>query len=220
MYKSKGGTRPICSDCASLIHPFGKWLDYTLQLVIASQPFYFKDSFTLNQELDKLVLPLNASIITFNAIAMYTNIENDDSIEWISTFLAKFWDKYDCKAVKEAIEIVMNNNRMRFGNLIYHQIRGMAMGMSPAPTIANLYVAIYKGNHIIRLINVGKYLMFYKRFIDDGFTVWLHDKVLTTNANNWNGFKAHLNAIGLSGTIKSPRKKLNFMDMTIQVEGV
>jgi hypothetical protein len=122
--------------------------------------------------------------------------------------------------VKEAIEIVMNNNRMRFGNLIYHQIRGMAMGMSPAPTIANLYVAIYKGNHIIRLINVGKYLMFYKRFIDDGFTVWLHDKALTTNANNWNGFKAHLNAIGLSGTIKSPRKKLNFMDMTIQVEGV
>ena len=60
---------------------------------------------------------------------MYTNIENDDSIEWISTFLAKFWDKYDCKAVKEAIEIVMNNNRMRFGNLLYHQIRGVALEM-------------------------------------------------------------------------------------------
>jgi hypothetical protein len=74
---------------------------------------------------------------------MYTNIDINDSIECISTFLAETWDNYDCKAVKEAMEIVMKNNRMRFGNLIYHQIRGVAMGMLPVPTIANLYVAIY-----------------------------------------------------------------------------
>jgi hypothetical protein len=52
------------------------------------------------------------------------------------------WDNYDCKVVKEAMEIVIKNNRMRIGDLIYHQIRGIAMGMSLAPTIANLYVAI------------------------------------------------------------------------------
>jgi hypothetical protein len=52
------------------------------------------------------------------------------------------------------------------------------MGMSPAPTIANLYVAIYEHDHIIPLI--GSYLMYYKRFIDNGFTLWLHDKDLTT----------------------------------------
>ncbi len=88
---------------------------------------------------------------------------------------------HDCKAVKEAIEIVMKNNRMRFGNLIYHQIRGVAMGMSPTPNIANLYVTIYKHNHIIPLVGVN-YLLFYKRFINDGFAVWLHDKDPTTDA--------------------------------------
>jgi hypothetical protein len=71
------------------------------------------------------------------------------------------------------MEIVMKKNQMQFGNLIYHQIRGVAMGMSPASTIANLYVAIYKLNHIIPLLD--KYLMFYKRFIDNGFAIWLHD---------------------------------------------
>ncbi len=114
IHKAKGGTRLVCSDCASLVHPLGKWLDYTLQPIVTSQPSYFKDYFTLKQELDKLVHPPNASIISFDAISMYTNIDINDSIKRISTFLAETWDNYDCKAVKEAMEIVMKNTHMRF----------------------------------------------------------------------------------------------------------
>ncbi len=47
------------------------------------------------------------------------------------------------------MEIVMKNNRMRFGDLVFHQIHGVSMGMSYAPTIANLYVAIYEATHIL-----------------------------------------------------------------------
>ncbi len=111
----------------------------------------------------------------------------------------------------------MENNQMRFGDLIYHQIHGVAMGMSPAPTIANLYVAIYELDHIIPLLD--KYLMFYKRFINNGFSIWLHNLDPMINAKNWNDFKALLNAMGLRWTFMSPRKKLVFMDITIQVKG-
>ena len=48
--KTPLSTRSICSDCASLVHPLGKWLDYALQPVVADQPFYFKDSFSLKQQ--------------------------------------------------------------------------------------------------------------------------------------------------------------------------
>jgi len=171
IHKTPVSTRPVCFDCASLVHPLGTWLDYALQPVVADQPFYFKDSFSLKQELVKIVLPPNASIITFDAVSMYTNINIYVSIERISMFLADIWDKHKCEAIKSAMEIVMKNNKMRFGDLIYHQIRGVAMGMSPAPTIANLYVAIYELEFIIPLLE--KYLMFYKRFIDDEFAVWL-----------------------------------------------
>jgi hypothetical protein len=43
---------------------------------------------------------------------MYTNIDIDNSIERISTFLANTlpWNKHKCKAVKSAMEIVMKNN--------------------------------------------------------------------------------------------------------------
>ncbi len=111
----------------------------------------------------------------------------------------------------------MKNNQMQFGDLIYHQICGVAMGMSPAPTIANLYVTIYDLNHIIPLLD--KYLMFYKRFIDDGFVIWLHNLDPAIDAKKWNDFKTLNNVMGLRWMFKSPRKKLIFMDMTIQVEG-
>ena len=97
-----------------------------------SQLFYFKDSFTLKQD-NKLVLPANASIITFDAVAMYTTIDIYDSIARIMGFLSTIWDKYDCKATEEALNIVVQNNCMQFGDLIFHQTRGVAVGMAPAP---------------------------------------------------------------------------------------
>jgi hypothetical protein len=80
IHKGPLSTRPVCSDCTSLVHPLGKWLDQALQPVVTSQPFFFKDLFTLKQDINKLFLPANASIITFDAVAMYTNIDIDDSI--------------------------------------------------------------------------------------------------------------------------------------------
>ncbi len=100
IHKGPLSTRPVCSDCASLVHPPGKWLNYMLQPIVACQPIYFKDSFLLKQ-----VLPPNASIITFDAITMYTNIDINDSIDQITNFLSEIWDKYDCKAVEEAMNI-------------------------------------------------------------------------------------------------------------------
>ncbi len=54
-------------------------------------------------------------------------------------------------------------------SLVMHQIKGVAMGMSPAPTIANLFVAIYEAKKIIPLI--GTYLLLLRWFIDDGFGI-------------------------------------------------
>ena len=96
IHKTPVSTRPVCSDCASLVHPLGKWLDLVLQPVVACQPSYFKDSFSLKQEIDKLVLPPNASIITFDAVSMYANIDIDNSISRISSYLEELWDKWEC----------------------------------------------------------------------------------------------------------------------------
>jgi hypothetical protein len=217
IHKSPLSTRPVCSDCASIVHPLGKWLDLTLQPIVKEQFAYFKDSFSLQRQLIDLgTLPSNASLISLDAVSMYTNIDIDDCIERISTYLATLLDKYELTAIVEALEIVIRNNRMKFGDLIFHQIRGVAMGMSPAPTIANLYVAIFELSNILPLLD--KYLFFYKRFIDDGFAIWLHDIDPTIDARNWLDFQSIINRSGLQWTFVEPCRKLVYMDMTIQIE--
>jgi hypothetical protein len=78
IYKGPLSTHLVCSDCVSLVNPLGIWLDQVLQPDIASQPFYLKDSFTLKQDIDKLVVPPNVSIITFDIIVRISTIFYSD----------------------------------------------------------------------------------------------------------------------------------------------
>jgi hypothetical protein len=48
---------------------------------------------------------------------------------------------------------MMENICMRFGDVIVKQVSGIAMGMSPALTIANLFVAIYEKTHVIQYVS-------------------------------------------------------------------
>jgi len=193
IHKTPIFTRPICSDLASLPHSLGQWVDLALQPVVTNQP-----TFALKRELNELLIPPNASLFTYDAVLMYTYIEIDDCLKRISTFLSTIWNRVECAAVTSGMEIVMRNNRMRFGDLIFHQIRGVAMGMSPAPTIANLYVAIYEATHILPLLT--KFLFSLKRFINNGLGIRLHDPDPDVDAANWILFKTLIDAIGLRWT--------------------
>ena len=143
---------------------------------------------------------------------MYTNIDINDCIKQVSTYLATTWDvmnattslkQYgDCNA-KQTYAV----RRPRFSSDPWG-----SYGHVTYPTIANLYVAIYKQLHILLLLQ--KYLPFYK--IYNRFFIWLHDEDPTTNANSWMDFKTIVNVSGLSWTFDNPCNKLVFMDMTIQ----
>jgi hypothetical protein len=150
---------------------------------------------------------------------MYTNIDINDCINRIEKYLREISTTprdRDVDAIIDAMKLVMLNNRMRFSDLIFHQIRGLAMGMSPAPTLANLYVAIYEQSKVIPL--VGNYLFYYKRFIDDGLGIWLHDDDPIKDADNWTSFQSIINDSGLQWTFVERGKKVVYLDMTIEIE--
>jgi len=46
----------------------------------------------------------------------------------------------------------MRNNRFKFGDVLVKQIKGIAMGMSPAPPISNLYVAIHEEEEVLQYV--------------------------------------------------------------------
>jgi hypothetical protein len=85
---------------------------------------------------------------------------------------------------------------MKFGDIIVKQISGIAMGMSLAPTIASLYVAIYEKVHVLKYIKVV--VLYLCRFINYGLGVWLHDPDPEADEKNWKEFQDCLNASELN----------------------
>ena len=90
------------------------------------------------------------------------------------------------------------------------------MGMLPAPSLANLFVALHEVSHILKFLET--FLFFLKRFIDDGFGIWLHDADPMTDENNWRNFQRAVNSGGLTWEFSQRSKSVVFMDMTIEIE--
>ena len=131
---------------------------------------------------------------------MYNNIGTALCIACITKYLKRPSTKqsfphYNTSALVEALTLVMQNNCMRFSNLLVKQLKGIAMGMSPAPTITNLFVAIHEATDILQFLDTS--IFWLKRFIDDGFGVWLHDKDPVIDAANWESFQVAINSGGL-----------------------
>ena len=219
LHKTPVSTRPVCSDCASLPHSIGKWVDRQLQPIVRNQQTYFKNSIELKALLDTMeFLPNNASLFTYDAISMYTNIDTKQCIERLTAFLNNpatiaTYPHLKPKALTEALQLVMKNNRMRFGNLYVHQHKGIAMGMAPAPSIANLFVAIYESTHINPFPTSS--LRFLRRFIDDGFGIWLRDSDHQRDTQKWELFQTIVNNMGLQWEFSERTCEVTFMDLNI-----
>ena len=150
---------------------------------------------------------------------MYTNIDTEDDIKRLSDFLLLEKNQrrfgYPAKALVEAIAIVMRNNRMRFGDLIFQQFVVVAMGISPAPPIANIYVAVFGLYNIFEQFQA--FLLLYLRFIDDGIAIWQHGNNKAEDSKAFEDFKTAINKSGLTWEFTTPGHAIDFMDMQIEL---
>lgn len=100
-------------------------------------------------------------------------------------------------------------------NTHIHQHKDIAIGMFPASLVANLFVAIYKETHITTFPAI--ILHFFKRFIDDGFGIWLRNSDQQINLQNWEQFQNLINSMGLMWELSQRSNEVVFMDLTITI---
>lgn len=222
LHKATIDTRLVVSDCGSLIHALGKWVNEMLQPIMLQQETYFKNTFELKRLLLELgPIPNNASLFTYDAIKMYPSIETGPCLERLAEYLrrpdtqAKF-PHYHPEALIEALGLVMRNNRFKFGDVLVKQIKGIAMGMSPAPPIANLFVAIHEEKEVLQYV-ARNWLKFLKRFIDDGIGIWLHHPDPAEDERRWKEFQDVVARGGLGWDFSKRSNSIDFMDVTISL---
>lgn len=217
IHKPGRTTRPVCSDCSSIIHALGKWITTQLLPIAQRQQSYFENSFALKTILDEMEVPNNTKIFSCDAVSMYTNIPTGPALEVVGNYLREHCHPTLANALIEALTIVMENNIIRFGDTYWRQIAGTAMGISPAPPWAILFFAIHENVFVDRW---KERLPFWKRFIDDGIGLWNVHPDPTTNLALWNEFQRDVNDYhGLTWEFTPLSNSIDFMDMTITITG-
>ena len=154
-----------------------------------AQEVNFKDFSAFKNLSGALDFSGNYSIVTCDAVLMYIDSRTEQCItrlfaDLLDPATSKQFPRYSPKVLVAALKIITNNNQMNFRDMFVKQLQGITMGMLPVSTIANLFVSLHKQKVILILPKVASKCHLYRRFIDDGFAIWNHNKDQATDMQN------------------------------------
>lgn len=222
IHKSPLLGRPIVPSHSWITSPASEILDFILRSAIHACPFVLNDSRDLVIELDKLKITQNFLLVTADFTSLYTNINLDDlrrsivaflNIDARNDFVLDSSNPLSQPVVIAArlMDIVLKNNYFKDPeNSWYHQIKGIAMGTSAAPSLANIYLHKLESKVIAR--SKVKPL-FYKRYIDDLMMLWPATEEAELN-NFLNLFTEIAPSITFSSVVVDSTS-INFLDLVI-----
>jgi hypothetical protein len=149
---------------------------------------------------------------------MYTNIDATTGISSIASFLQSnernLPTNFPSNLFLQILEIVMKNNIFSFANTYWLQLCGTAMGTPVACAYATLTFGHYENTVLLPTFSTS--LLFYRRYIDDIFGIWLPPP---DDGTTWKNFKETLNNWGkLIWTVKELSTQTNFLDLYVSVK--
>jgi len=195
-HKTPWKMRPIVCCAGTFINCLSRWLDYWLQKCKPFITTYLKDTGQLLDVLQYIgELPPTAKLFTADATSMYSNIDTNHAIDvigkWLDSIVNQLPADFLLKAVKAAMVLVMKNNIFEWGDLYFLQLLGTAMGTSAVCMWATIYFVVHKMGTLKP--TYGHTMLFFKRFIDDIFRIWIDDG----HGDDWQDLKKETNNFGI-----------------------
>ena len=148
------------------------FIDYFLQPLIKNIPSYIKDSFNFVAKIRNIPVTNTSILVTLDIVSLYTNIPLDGAFQALNIFFNRYPNtKRPDATILNLLNIILYNNDFTFNNKIYLQKRGVAMGQNFAPSLANIYLALWEENLLSQSIKTPTVWL---RYIDDIFLIWDH----------------------------------------------
>ena len=169
--------RPIISGSGSITENLGVFVEHHIKETSTKHKSYLQDTPHLLRVLDKInrgpKLPPNTILATVDIISAYQNIPQDDGIQCLEEALENRQIKeVPSEYLAKVMDLIQRHNIFEFHENLYKQLIGCAMGIHPAPSYANTYLARRIDVKIEDLAR--KYeqsgqgsLKMFKRFLDD-----------------------------------------------------
>ena len=173
--------RPVVSTCGSAMSNISLVLERILNQLLRFVPAHLSSTAECVEELRRLgQLPEICIIASLDVVGLYANIPIDESIDAVIELLDAHQQQVDMfelslSDVRQLLEFVLNSNYFAFGNEVYRQRKGLAMGNHLAPPLAIIFMSKLE----TEALSLSPYKpQLYRRYIDDCITVWLHGLAL------------------------------------------
>lgn len=150
---------------------------------------YISDSYVFSQILETTIFPQNCWFLTADVINLYPSIVISDGLTQLKRALRL------CNFLEDMIMYILDltnwvltNNYFLFGDSIWFQKKGTAMGTSLAVVFANIYLAMLETDcfEICRADPNFKMPLLYNRFVDDKTSIFVDKRsgeIFITNFN-------------------------------------
>ena len=189
-----------------------QFLDFWLQPAMKALPSFLKDTTTLINELNDLIVEPDTILVTIDVKSLYTCIPHKEGIQACAESLEMLKmnnpNQPDTKTLTSLLEIVLRNNVFEFNGKCFIQLEGTAMGTKLAPAYANIFMG--KLEQTI-LSSPPLKPSYYKRYIDDILILWPHSET------ELNKFISSLNTFhpSIKFTTEFNSQKITFLDVNI-----
>jgi hypothetical protein len=213
--------RPIVPSMTWITHHLSEWISNQLVPLLPDLTWVLKDSNDLLKEIHDLNFShkLKNKYSTFEIYsadvdALYPNMDITTGLELVRTFLEEIdWeDPQRIEFLIRALRFVLTEGYIEFGDQIFQQNNGAAMGSPTIPPYANIYMYMLERQTVEKYSKTS--LVLYKRFIDDILII-----IETHQHNELAQLQHDLNH--LHPTIKltwaKPAYKCIFLDLSIWI---
>jgi hypothetical protein len=213
LHKTPISTRPIAASHSWTTTGLSIWVDSMLQPVVhAVVDSYVVNSFAVVCDLEKLVVPPDAFLTTWDVESLYPNIPISIGLQAVRWALYKYneYDERTITTILQALELILRWNILEHAGEHWLQLFGTAMGTPVAPTFAVIFLGYLEQERLWPFWK-GPKPLYFKRYIDDIFIIWSHSLSSLQKLRTY--YDTRLPSIKVTGRIKDD--SVNFLDIVI-----
>ena len=210
LHKTPISVRPIVSNINSPTCLISRFMDNLLKPIVDTKVHILKNSTQVIVEVEQLHIPDNSLLVTADVKSLYPSIPIQESINIILSELESHKDPTSPPIfiLKELLSFILYNNCFTFGDLVFLQVRGIAMGTPMAPNFANLFMSNFEEKYIF---NRNTRPVYYRRYIDDLLLIWKDTE------EELSQFMDHLNTCHptIKFTFESSNTEVTYLDIKL-----
>ena len=169
--------RPIISGSGSITENISIFVDHFLKPLADKHESYLQDTPDFLRFIDEFnshETEIQGILFTIDVSSLYTNIPQTEGLHICKAALdARTVQTVPTDFITSLLALCLRYNIFMFGTDHYRQLIGTAMGIHPAPSYANLFMA-EMDNNILQLSRTkyNENVKFFKRFLDDIVGLW------------------------------------------------